>query len=153
MGDAHSAAVLESRFEGTPASLALEALDYEKLRRLWSISRSISSLGAFWAFSGIVTVCLGAMMLSSQEQDTSLALLLMPYGLVVAVVGPYSAWARPGWGRAVCMVLSALSLGTVPVGTLLGILSLIALGKARPLFGDNRIPHDAVEAAFKARTS
>ncbi|MCY1079991.1 hypothetical protein [Archangium lansingense] len=49
------------------------------------------------------------------------------------------------------MVLSILSL--VGKGALLGLLSLIALVKAGPLFGDNKISHNDVEAAFKARTS
>jgi hypothetical protein len=154
VGYSHSDAVpAASSFEDTLKHLTLEELDFEQLKKLWSISRSIRSLGFLWGLSGIVTAYLGATMSASPGQDTSLALWLLPYGLVTAVVGPYCAWARPSWGRVVCMVLSIPPLGKVPYGTLLGILSLLALGKAQPLFGDNKIPHKDVEAAFKARTS
>ncbi len=130
---------------------SLQLLDFAQLKKLRSISHSIRSLGFLWGISGLASVYFGLMMLTSHGDTTSLGLFLVPYGIVITVVGPYSAWARPAWGRVACMVLSIPPLANPPYGVLLGILSLIALARAEPLFGDGRIPHKAVEAAYKAR--
>ena len=53
-------------------------------------------------------------MLSTQGADVSLGTTLMFYGLASAVVGPYSAWARPGWGHLASMALSLPALTWLP---------------------------------------
>jgi hypothetical protein len=130
---------------------ALQALNFEQLKKLRSISHSIRSLGFFWGVCGIVAIYVGATMIGHAGRGSQMGFAMIPYGLAVVLLGPYSAWARPGWGRIACMVLSIPPLANIPYGTLLGILSLIALGSAGPLFGPDRIPHKQVEAAYRAR--
>jgi hypothetical protein len=130
---------------------ALQALNFQQLKKLRSTSHSIRSLGFLWAFSGIVAIIYGATLVADGRRDSQLGFAMIPYGIAVALLGPYSAWARPAWGRVICMLLSIPPLLNIPYGTLLGILSLFALGSAMPLFGPNRIPHKQVEAAYKAR--
>ncbi len=151
MTDLRFTAVPMSPPEGATEHPALQLLDFKQLKRLRSISQSIRSLGFLWGFSGLVAAWFGATMIASHGRDTLLGLLLLPYGLATATLGPYSAWVRPRWGRVVCMALSIPPLGQLPYGTLLGILSLVALSNAEPLFSEHKIPHGELEAAFKAR--
>jgi hypothetical protein len=151
MIDLRSDAVPMSHSGGSAEHPALQWLEFKQLKHLRNLSHSIRSLGFLWGFSGLVAVYLGAMMIAAHGRDTSLGLLLVPYGLATATVGPYSAWARPRWGRVVCMVLSIPPLGQLPYGTVLSLLSLVALSNAEPLFSDHKIPHKQLEAAFKAR--
>jgi hypothetical protein len=151
MIDLRSDAVPMSHSEGSAEHPALQWLEFKQLKQLRNLSHSIRSLGFLWGFSGLVAVYLGATMIAAHGRDTSLGLLLVLYGLATATVGPYSAWARPRWGRVVCMVLSIPSLGQLPYGTVLSLLSLVALSNAEPLFSDHKIPHKELEAAFKAR--
>lgn len=151
MTEIPAAAVPMNPAERNAEHPALQSLDLPQLQKLWSVSRSIRSLGLFWGFSGIVTTYLGWGMMAAQGDKTPLGLFLALYGVAFTVLGPYSAWARPSWGRWVCMVLSIPPLAKVPYGTLLGILSLVALVKAEPLFSDNKVSHQELEAALKAR--
>jgi hypothetical protein len=151
MTEIHAQPIPTSHVEDAAEHPALQSLDYAQLQKLRKTSRSIRALGFLWGISGLAGAYLGAMMVSAQGEDASRGTLLMAYGLVVAVVGPYSAWARPDWGRWVCMVLSIPPLLQPLHGTLLGILSLIALASAEPLFGSNKVSHHEVDAAFKAR--
>jgi hypothetical protein len=151
MTDLRSDTVPMNHPEGSAEDPVLQWLEFKQLQQLRNLSHSIRSLGFLWGFSGLVAVYLGATMIAAHGRDMSLGLLLVPYGLVTATVGPYSAWARPRWGRVVCMVLCIPSLGQLPYGTLLGVLSLMALSGAEPLFSDHKIPHKELEAAFKAR--
>ncbi|HYH96339.1 hypothetical protein [Hyalangium sp.] len=151
MTDITAVAVPLSHVDATIEHPSLKALGFVQLKSLRSISRSLRSLGFLWAFSGIVTVVFGGTLIGDPGRDNELGLVLVPYGLAVALLGPYSAWARPAWGRTVCMLLSVPPLASIPYGTLLGILSLVALGRAKPLFGADGIPHKQVEAEYQAR--
>lgn len=151
MTDITAVAAPVSRVNETAEQPALQALNFEQLKKLRSISHSIRSLGFLWGFSGIVAIIFGATQIGGAGREGGMVLVTILYGIAVVLLGPYSAWARPGWGRIVCMVLSVPPLAQVPYGTLLGILSLVALGSAGPLFGADKIPHKQLEAAYKAR--
>jgi hypothetical protein len=151
MIDSTAVAAPANHVNDTTEHPALQALNFEQLKKLRSISHSIRSLGFLWAISGIIAVLYGATLTGDTGRESQMGFALIAYGLAVALLGPYSAWARPRWGRIVCMVLSIPPLAKIPYGTLLGILSLVALGSAEPLFGPDRIPHKQVEAAYKAR--
>ena len=130
---------------------ALHTFDLEQLKKLRSTSHTLYWLAFLWGFSGLVVAYLGERMISAQGEDVSLGTFLMFYGLAIAVVGPYSAWARPAWGRFACMALCLPPLANFSYEAVAGIFSLFALLRAWPLFGDDRVGHEELDAAIRAR--
>src|SRR5688572_9264213 len=105
MTEVHSDAVPASRSRGTTGHPALHTFDVEHLKKLRNTSHTLYWLAFLWGIGGLAVAYIGERMISAQGEDVSLGTFLMFYGLAIAVVGPYSAWVRPGWGRFACMAL------------------------------------------------
>jgi hypothetical protein len=58
---------------------------------------------------------------------------------------------RAVWGRYLGFVCAAFALLGFPVGTLIGILMLVALGRGARLFGPDRLDHKALNTEWKYR--
>lgn len=58
---------------------------------------------------------------------------------------------RATWGRIAGFISAALMLIGFPIGTLIGILFLISLGRGARLFGPDRLNHKELEAEWKYR--
>lgn len=102
---------------------------------------------------------LGCLLLSGiginamNDPDFAKALPMPPAGYLalgllegVACVGLVM---RTSWGRVMGICLCILSLINIPIGTLIGLAGLFAFFGAKELFGDGRITHKSVKAAFK----
>lgn len=59
--------------------------------------------------------------------------------LLVACITAYSAFARPSWGRPVCITVSLLLLPGFPIGTIIGYIGVRAALDGKQLFGEERI--------------
>lgn len=58
---------------------------------------------------------------------------------------------RPTWARIIGFLAGALLLLGFPIGTLVGALFLVALGRSARLFGQNRILHKPLEVEWRYR--
>ena len=113
----------------------------------------LSFIGAFFFF---LTGALGLLLI---EREPGSAAILIAMGLLIG--GLYLAtgiglWGLKPWGRTLAIVLAILSLLSIPVGTLIGVLVLIYMFSepAKILFSGRR-PEDltAQECAALARTT
>ena len=78
----------------------------------------------------------------------------------LAIIGGFSAFnlataigllKRSTWGRVLGFVSAAFALVGFPIGTLIGILVLVALGRGGRLFGPARLDHKALQREWKYR--
>jgi membrane-bound ClpP family serine protease len=77
--------------------------------------------------------------------------MLFVLGLVVLFsVLQYGLLVRTSWGRIGGIVMAVLSLVNIPLGTIVGIIALIAFIKGKVLFGPERITHREVKEAYLA---
>jgi thiol:disulfide interchange protein len=58
---------------------------------------------------------------------------------------------RTSWGRIMGIIVSIISLISITLGTIIGIVGLFAFVKAPNLFGENKILHKDLKAEFKLR--
>jgi len=136
--------------EAVDLTAGLGALDWAAVKRLRNASHSIRSLGALWMIG--VLVCLFAVVAGVSRNSKPFGAFEAGIFTVFAALGSvaiYGAWARPAWGRGVGMVLCILNLASLPIGTIIGILGLIAYSRGKPLFGPGRWTHREVEARYR----
>jgi len=127
---------------------AFVELDTKELKRLRDASLNIRVLGGLWILGTTVYLVLGATT-TTRASDVPLAgVLAVGAVMAVAAVG---ALFRPVWGRPVGMVMCGVSLLGSPIGTLIGILGMIAFSRGVKLFGPNRWRHGAIIAEWKQR--
>lgn len=127
--------------------LAMASINIRVLGVLWG-------LGAFGVIAGVAMIAMGTGAASGgpDMRGASLglgAIFLVSGGLSVAAC--YSAFARPGWGRPLGIVLLVLGLLSFPFGTIIGILGLIAYVQGKRLFGADKLEHKDVMAVYKQR--
>lgn len=58
---------------------------------------------------------------------------------------------RANWGRILGFISGALMLFGFPLGTLIGVLFMVSLGRGKRLFGPDRLVHKQLEAEWKYR--
>ncbi|MBK1881640.1 hypothetical protein JIN85_04400 [Luteolibacter pohnpeiensis] len=71
--------------------------------------------------------------------------------LVLYVVTAVGLVKRTNWGRTLGIIVSALSLINIPIGTIIGIAGLAAFISSPNLFGAGRVTHRELKAEFKER--
>jgi hypothetical protein len=55
------------------------------------------------------------------------------------------------WARYLAMIMAVLALLGFPIGTLIGILLLVALGRSARLFGSDRLDHKMIDTEWRYR--
>lgn len=137
-------------------------LTWAEVRRLRNASHSIRALGAVWCIAVAILALVGTPHFGSEREGVLLAVI----GLTAAVLlaGCYCAWFRPAGGRVIGLIACALTMlqipleillgirgpiPRIPLGTLIGILGLIAFARSRRLFGPQRITHRQISAAYR----
>ena len=92
-------------------------------------------------------------MMPSQPQLKYLPLMwTLVVGLgILYVVACITSYTRHTWGRWLGIALAVLSLVSFPLGTLIGILALIAYIQGAGLFGPGRFMHKDVVLVYKQR--
>jgi hypothetical protein len=112
--------------------------DLRTLGILWVLCGVIRLIAAAWLvfFSTTATLMFGALLSRVPDPFTLMDIFHMLYGVVVAVsavCGILGVWAgmallaRSPSGRALTLVVAIFSLSSIPLGTTLGIYSLIVL--------------------------
>ena len=137
---------------------ALWEMPFKDLRKLYHASVNVNVLGVLYglgAFGALLGGLGGASFwYSGRNPDTAVSAVLMAVMFVLGflyLAGTISSYTRPRWGRWVGVVLCLLSLLSIPFGTLIGALGLVAYARAGKLFGPERLPHKEVTAVYKQR--
>jgi len=143
---------------------AFVEMDTKELKKLRDASLCIRVLGLLWVAVAIFSFLIVAGMASMAMDRTTaimapqtmdrLAPIVISFCLVTGVltgIASVCALLRPVWGRPVGMVICCLSLIHFPIGTLIGIIGLIAFSRGVKLFGPNRWLHSAIIAEWQQR--
>lgn len=125
-------------------------LDFKQLKALRNHSSTIQVLGVLWVIGAAANIIVGLLSLTDHAATTSMPVINLGIGLLAGCAA-YGALKRPHWGRGVGMLLCAVALIGFPLGTAIGLIGLIALGKGGCLFGDDKIEHKALNAEYKYR--
>ena len=122
-------------------------LSFRQLKKLRNNSHSLRALMVLLLLVGgfVTLVCLAA--LASERIDSALGVLAIATLVFMTGIG---LMLRSHWGRILAFICCVFMLVVFPIGTVVGALSLGALG-SRQLFGPKRIKHRALEAEFRYR--
>lgn len=137
----------ESDLVATPQRKNFPELSTKELRKLWNHSSSIRAL-AFLFFFGAAACILGSMAMMAGKLFFGVYFAIVA-SLVLFVAG-IGLMKRTEWGRVLGFALCGLALILFPLGTIIGILSLMALSCGR-LFGADRLVHGELDAELKHR--
>jgi len=133
----------------TPVRLA--SIDSHELKKLYRRSSIIFALNVLW----IIGTALSFLLLPAwMEQADELAPVLggiVVLGALLAIAASVGGFMRTGWGRVPGIIHCALILINIPVGTVIGILGLVAYSKGGLLFGPGAPSHAQVKQEFKRR--
>lgn len=122
------------------------SLSTKQLKVLRNHSRTIRTLGALWIVAAIVLI------LSTMTGGLESKVIAAVIGFLCFVAASiYACYARPIWGRAVGIVFCCGILFGFPIGTIFGILGLIAFIQGRQLFGPERFLGKDLEREYKYR--
>lgn len=136
---------------------ALRALSTKELKKLFNHSHTIRALIFLWCL-GVALMAIAAPFLliagAGGGREAGEALF---YGIICLVggafqaAGIYGCWHRLPWGRTVGMVICVLNLPSIPIGTIIGILGLLAFSGGKRLFGPDRLTHEQLKAEVAYR--
>lgn len=147
-----------SNVEVREGSEVLWAMTWKEVRRLYMASINIRALGFLYILPvvGIIALMSAMMMTGGPTAADAESLggwvaALLGIGVVLYAAAAYACFARPAWGRWLGIVLCAVGLLNFPMGTLIGIIGLIAYAQGGKLFGAARIAHKDVVLVYKQR--
>ncbi|MGJ8671626.1 hypothetical protein [Rubritalea sp.] len=131
-----------------------KSLDEKAFKKLYYRSCNVSAIAALVLIAGLVIA--GLLIFGWNEPndpDESMVygvglLSLMAVFQLVCFIGLAT---RATWGRTMGFISCSLMLLNIPLGTLIGIVGLVALSKAPELFGPTRVTHKELKAEFKLR--
>jgi hypothetical protein len=135
---------------------ALWELSWKDIRKLYLASVNIRALGVLYAIGAVGVLAIVGLTLSNPAASArggveSLPLALLGAIGVVEIAGAVTSFTRPVWGRWLGVALCILSLLSFPLGTLIGIIGLVAYAQGGKLFGAERFMHKDVAAVYKQR--
>lgn len=123
----------------------------DRLKKLRNDSHSIRTM-AVLILIGVVISGIGFIAVATSMGSAELAVVAMLGCMVLLnLVTAIGFITRPKWARILGIVVAALMLLGFPIGTLIGILLLVALTRSKELFGPGRYPHKALNAEWKYR--
>src|ERR1035437_7369701 len=142
-------------------SITLERNDFKdiptgKLKKLRNDSHSIRAVYAL-LFIGVVVSIIGVVvtffsLFVSKGPEMAIPGLPIVLGCgVFYLVTLIGLMKRTAWGRVLGCILGGLALLAFPIGTLIGVLILVALGRSKELFGPDHLDHKSLEAEWKYR--
>lgn len=138
----------------TPAP-TYKQLHTVELNKLYHRSRNIGAIAALCTIGVIVMGFVASMPLiePNEFQDSESQAVIAILGSIglfqlIAAIGLFK---RTSWGKILGFVVCAIMLVNIPIGTLIGIVGIIALSQGGDLFGANRITHKELKAEFILR--
>ncbi len=119
-----------------------EVLHRREIKRLYHLSRTISAI-AFLLVLGLVlliAIFFAYRAILAQLLGIAETPLLMPFLLIVTfyVTALVGIIRRPRWGWDMGQLMCGLYLFLFPIGTIIGIVGLVAFARGRDLFGPDR---------------
>ncbi len=125
----------------------LDRLDDKALKKLYYRSCNVTGLAVLLSLG--VVVILGVLSLAGPrvEGDILFLMVILAFYCITAT----GLFIRSSWGRILGIIVCSLSLISIPIGTLIGLMGLFAFFGAPQLFGPNRILHRDLKAEFKLR--
>lgn len=137
----------ESDVVVSPQRRDFPELTTKELRRYWNHSSSIRALVFLFFFVGVAGILVTWVCMSGKQYlETYLSLCVT----VIVIISGVGLMKRSGWGRGLSMVLCVVALIAFPLGTIIGVLSLMALSCGK-LFGPERFVHRELDAELKYR--
>lgn len=140
-----------------PASLPpLATLDPQKLKQLYNDSRSIYTLCLLWGLAAFIFLMAAGLGMASGRDPLMDRLLVGSFLLALAtlyIVTIVGCSLRVVWGRWCAFVLCILMLFGFPLGTIIGIMGLLALKRSPELFGENRYSRQQLADEYKRQKS
>ena len=129
--------------------------DTKRLKALYNASRTVGTLCILWALGALLFLILVVVALVGKDKEsmnqiaTSLVVLI-PLGAlkVGALIG---CLKQAEWGRVLGIIDCILMLLGFPIGTLIGIIGLVALIPNKELFEPNALDFKALKAEYKLR--
>lgn len=136
---------------------ALRPMSTKDLKKLFSHSNTIRVLIFLWCLGlAFLALAVPVMFIAAASGDKEavvsliMGVLFLIFGALQAA-GVYGCWNRLPWGRTVGIVLCVLSLPSFPLGTIIGILGIIAFSGGSRLFGPDRLTHERLKAEVAYR--
>jgi hypothetical protein len=133
----------------TPERNDFKDIPTEKLKKLRNDSHSIRIVCALIILGLVVTI---VSLFVSKGQQMGIPRLVFVLGsegfYLVTLIGLIK---RTNWGRIMGFIVGGLALLALPIGTLIGVLILVALGRSKELFGPDHLDHKSLEAEWKYR--
>ncbi|MEO6053342.1 MAG: hypothetical protein ABIP97_04950 [Chthoniobacterales bacterium] len=130
-------------------------IETKKLKKLYNDSRSIRTLTFLW-FLGAVVIEIGVSCMAFLPGNLSIGgriAWFVPVTLYAAFVfiTAFGCLKRRGWGRICGIIVCVIALTGFPLGTLIGILGIVALSRSPQLFGPDRLDPDELIVEYKYR--
>jgi hypothetical protein len=123
-----------------------------ELNKLRNDSHSIRAVGALAILGlGIMMLFVATNMFGGVRPLGTAELLFFALIAGFQLVLVIGLLKRPNWGRVIGICAAALMLLGFPIGTLIGILLMVALVRGERLFGPDRLIHKELEAEWKYR--
>jgi hypothetical protein len=132
-------------------------MPFKEVRKLYLASLNIRALGILYfiaALGGIaLTVTSGLALFAGGggSRPAVVPSLLMLSFTGVTVAAWITSYTRPRWGRVVGVIICAISLINIPIGTVIGILGLASYAQGGKLFGPGRLLHKDLSAVYRQR--
>jgi hypothetical protein len=130
-------------------------LSTRELKKLFNHHSSITALSCLWSLGAAAAVLFVPTLLFGLAREGGEAefliaavLFLIAVFQLITVIGCYR---RDSWARTCGIVVCSVMLINVPIGTLLGILGLVAFIRGERLFGPDRYVGRELKAELKRR--
>lgn len=131
--------------------MAFTELSFKELKTIRDHSNVVTVLGVIWSISSTCWF-LGAIYTFWEDAPRALLFSGLYFGVAaIMAVSAYGSFQRPKWARVVCMIPCVFALIGFPLGTILGIIGLIALRKGDVLFGETRYQPKDLTKEFQYR--
>lgn len=128
--------------------------DTKRLKALYNASRTVRTLCVLWALGVILLPFVIVVAMGDKEGDPQGRMMgiALVVGLIALKAGAFvGCLKQTEWGRALGIVDCILFLLGFPVGTLIGIIGLVALIPNKELFGPDALDFKALKAEYKLR--
>lgn len=141
----------ESDTTVTAARINFHDLDTKAVKKLRNNSHTIRTLGLLNLLGILIIAAVMVVKYFYQGDQTNIVDPILIVSIIVGLITIYAFWWRPAWGQAFGFISCALMLFGFPIGTIIGILGIIALAQSRALFGPERPLHRDLEKEWKYR--
>jgi hypothetical protein len=128
----------------------LWAMPFKELRKIYHASHTFRALGFLY---GLVAIGCGAVMtmFGFNAHGADMTLLILFVIVLATAAASVTSYTRQEWGRGLGGFLCILMLFMIPIGTVIGILGLVAYFQAGKLFGAGRLEHGDVILVYRQR--